>query len=51
MVIGDLILYRVEAPIFSDTHKSTLYSIYLVVWKEGWVSEVRMCLALMLLPF
>lgn len=41
VVIGDYILYYVEAPISSDTHETTtLCTIYLVAWKEGWVSEV-----------
>jgi hypothetical protein len=44
MVIGDYILYWVGAPIFPRTNEgSTLCSIYLVAWKEGWVSEVRPC--------
>ena len=44
MVIGDYILYWVGAPIISATHEgSTLCTIYLVAWKEGWVSEVRTC--------
>jgi hypothetical protein len=42
-VIGDYILYWVGAPMFSRHHEGTLCSIYLVAWKEGWVSEVRLC--------
>jgi hypothetical protein len=42
-VIGDYILYWVGAPMYSRTHEGTLCSIYLVAWKEGWVSEVRLC--------
>jgi len=42
VVIGDYIVYWVGASIFSETHeKTTLCSIYLVAWKEGWVSELR----------
>ncbi len=48
MVIGDYILYWVGAPISSDTEKATLCSIYLVAWKEGWVSKVRPCPTLIL---
>jgi hypothetical protein len=40
-VIGDYILYWVGAPMYSEFHEGTLCSIYLVAWKEGWVSEVR----------
>ena len=48
MVIGDYILYWVGASIFSEIHeKSTLCNIYLVAWKEGWVSEVCICHTLM----
>lgn len=44
MVIGDYILYYVGAPVFAETHEqTTLCSIYLVAWKEGWVSEVCIC--------
>jgi hypothetical protein len=44
MVIGDYILYWVGSSIFSETHeKPTLCNIYLVAWKEGWVSEVCIC--------
>jgi hypothetical protein len=49
MVIGDYILYWVGAPVFSETHeKTTICNIYLVAWKEGWVSEVCICPTLML---
>jgi hypothetical protein len=41
-VIGDYILYWVGAPMYSRTHEGTLCTIYLVAWKEGWVSEVRL---------
>lgn len=42
IVIGDYILYWVGASIFSDIYqKTTLCNIYLVAWKEGWVSELR----------
>jgi hypothetical protein len=42
MVIGDYILYWVGSSIFSETHeKPTLCNIFLVAWKEGWVSELR----------
>jgi len=45
-VIGDYILYWVGAPTptptHSRTHECTLCSIYLVAWKEGWISEVRL---------
>jgi hypothetical protein len=42
-VIGDYILYWVgtPTPIPSGTYEDSLCSIYLVAWKEGWVSEVR----------
>jgi hypothetical protein len=39
-VIGDYILYWVGAP--HDNVLDSLYGIYLVAWKEGWVSEVRL---------
>jgi hypothetical protein len=42
-VIGDYILYWVGAPMYSRAHEGTLCTIYLVAWKEGWVSEVRLC--------
>ena len=42
-VIGDYILYWVGAPMYSRTHEGSLCSIYLIAWKEGWVSEVRLC--------
>ena len=42
-VIGEYILYWVGAPMYSRTHEGTLCSIYLVAWKEGWVSEVSLC--------
>ena len=49
MVIGDYILYWVGAPILSDTHeKNTLCGIFLIAWKEGWVSEV--CIFPTLMP-
>jgi hypothetical protein len=39
--MGDYILYWVGAPIFSETYeKTSLCNIYLVAWKEGWISEV-----------
>ena len=48
MVIGDYILYWVGAPIFSETFENTtLCNIYLIAWKEGWVSEVCICPTLM----
>ncbi len=48
MVIGDYILYWVGAPTVSVTYeKTTLCNIYLVAWKEGWVSEVCICPTLM----
>ncbi|KAI0298783.1 hypothetical protein B0F90DRAFT_1731051 [Multifurca ochricompacta] len=40
-VIGDYILYWVGGPIFSHAHEGTLCNIYLIAWKEGWVSELR----------
>jgi hypothetical protein len=40
-VIGDYILYWVGSPVFSHhANEGTLSNIYLVAWKEGWVSEV-----------
>lgn len=36
-VIGDYILYRVI-----PEYTNSLSGIYLVAWKEGWVSEVRL---------
>ena len=45
MVIGDYILYWV-APIFSESEaqeNTSLCSIYLVAWKDGWISEVCIC--------
>ena len=41
-VIGDYILYWVGAPMYSRTHEGTLCTIFLVAWKEGWASEVRL---------
>ncbi len=41
-VIGDYILYWVGAPMYSRNNEGTLCSVYLVAWKEGWVSEVRL---------
>jgi hypothetical protein len=42
-VIGDYILYWVGSPMYySRYHEGTLCSIYLIAWKEGWVSEVRL---------
>lgn len=41
-VIGDYILYWVGGPIFLHAHEGTLCNIYLVAWKEGWVTEVRL---------
>ena len=49
-VIGDYILYWVGAPMYSRTHEGTLCSIYLIAWKEGWVSEVRLCPTPLTLP-
>ena len=40
-VIGDYILYWVGAPMYSRYHEGTLCTIFLVAWKEGWVTEVR----------
>ena len=41
MVIGDYVLYWVGVPSFSEIHdKTTLCDIYLVAWKEGWISKV-----------
>jgi hypothetical protein len=40
-VIGDYILYWVGAP--HDIVLGSLCGIYLVAWKEGWVSKVRLC--------
>ena len=42
-VIGDYILYWVGTPMYSRSPKDSLCSIYLIAWKEGWVSEVRLC--------
>jgi hypothetical protein len=39
-IIGDYILYWVGAP---HDGQGSLCGIYLVAWKEGWVSEVRLC--------
>ena len=39
-VIGDYIFYWVEAP--DGNVVGSLCGIYLVAWKEGWVSEVRL---------
>ena len=41
-VIGDYILYWVGAP-HGTAVPFSLSGIYLVVWKEGWTSEVRLC--------
>ena len=50
MVIGDYILYWVGASIFSEIHENnTLCNIYLVAWKEGWISEVCICPALIMM--
>ncbi|KAI0271302.1 hypothetical protein BC834DRAFT_858759 [Gloeopeniophorella convolvens] len=40
-VIGDYILFWVGSPDFSPTNEGTLCSIYLIAWKEGWISELR----------
>ncbi|KAI9454182.1 hypothetical protein F5148DRAFT_445625 [Russula earlei] len=40
-VIGDYILYWVGAPMLTRNHDGTLCNIYLVAWKEGWVTELR----------
>jgi hypothetical protein len=45
-VIGDYILYCVGASEFSEIHG--LCNIYLVAWKEGYISEVCICPTLML---
>jgi len=42
-VIGDYILFWVGGPIYAHTQDGTLCNIYLVAWKEGWVTEVRLC--------
>jgi hypothetical protein len=42
LVIGDYILYRVGVPRDLPVHIDALCGIYLVAWKEGWVSEVRL---------
>jgi len=48
MVIGNYVLYWVGASTFSEIHeKTTLCNIYLVAWKEGWVSKVCTCSTLM----
>ena len=48
MVLGDYVLYWVGDPMRPETHeKSTLCDIYIVAWKEGWVSEVCICPTLM----
>jgi hypothetical protein len=44
MVLGDYVLYWVGASI-SET--DTLCNIYLVAWKEGWISNVCICPTLM----
>jgi hypothetical protein len=41
-VIGDYILYWVGARRFSRRNESKLCTIYLIAWKEGWVTEVRL---------
>ncbi|KAI0294199.1 hypothetical protein BC826DRAFT_1104786 [Russula brevipes] len=40
-VIGDYILFWVGGPIYAHTQDGTLCNIYLVAWKEGWVTELR----------
>ena len=40
IVIGDYVLYWVGAP--HDNVRGSLCGIYLIAWKEGWVSEVRL---------
>ena len=41
-VIEDYILYRVGMPRNVPVHMDAVCGIYLVGWKEGWVSEVRL---------
>lgn len=41
-VIGDYVLYRVGVPRNVPAHMDALTSIYLLAWKEGWISEVRL---------
>jgi hypothetical protein len=43
VVIGDFLLYLVGTPMFNPTtNKDSICGIYLIAWKEGWVSEVRL---------
>lgn len=42
-VIGDYILYWVGDPMANPRNDLTLCTIYLVAWKEGWVTKVRLC--------
>ena len=44
VVISDFVLYSVGTPIFNPTaNKDSICGIYLLAWKEGWTSEVRLC--------
>jgi hypothetical protein len=40
-VIGDYILYRTGSPPAANVHYS-ICAIYLIAWKEGWVTQVRL---------
>ena len=43
VVIGDFVLYSVGTPMFNPTtNKDSICGIYLIAWKEGWTSEVRL---------
>ena len=42
-VIGDYILYWVGDPMVTHRNEGTLCTIYLIAWKEGWTTEVRLC--------
>jgi hypothetical protein len=42
-VIGDFVLYSVGPPMFNPTtNKDSICGLYLIAWKEGWTSEVRL---------
>lgn len=44
VVIRDFVLYSVGTPMFNPTtNKDSICGIYLIAWKEGWTSEVRLC--------
>lgn len=44
VVIGDFVLYTVGTPVFNPTaNKDSICGFYLIAWKEGWASEVRLC--------